>query len=66
MKNPAEIVETMLADIEDNEIYAEGITNVFIESMKAPARNLHSKAVTLFRTLVQATQNEGTIFLRLI
>jgi hypothetical protein len=51
----------MLADIGDNEIYAEGITNVFLESMKAPARNIHSKAVVLFNTLIQSTQSEGII-----
>lgn len=49
----------MLSDIEDNEIYVEGITNIFIESMKAPARNLHSKAVMLFRTLVQVTKDQS-------
>lgn len=64
MKDQAEIVQTMLADIEDNEIYAEGITNVFIESMKAPSRSLHSKAVVLFTTLVQNTKDGGTMILK--
>jgi len=61
VKDPAEIVQTMLADIGDNVIYAEGVTNAFIESMKAPSRSLHSKAVILFKALVQSDKSGGMI-----
>jgi hypothetical protein len=41
----------MLSDIDQNEEFSEAITNVFVESMKAPGNSLHSKALSLFNAL---------------
>jgi hypothetical protein len=49
----------MLNDIGENAEYSEGIANVFIESMKAPGRSLHSKAIALFNALVENAHISG-------
>ena len=49
----------MLANIDDNEEYSEAIVNVFVESMKAPGRSLHSKALSLFNAIIQNVQSLG-------
>ena len=41
----------ILSDIDENEEFSEAITNVFVESMKAPGNSLHSKALSLFNVL---------------
>jgi U3 small nucleolar RNA-associated protein 20 len=51
IKEPTEIVKVMLSDIDQNEEFSEAITNVFVESMKAPGNSLHSKALSLFNAL---------------
>jgi len=43
----------MLSDINHNEEFSEAITNVFVESMKAPGNSLHSKALSLFHALAE-------------
>ena len=59
VKEPTQIVKTMLGDIDENEDYSEAITNTFVESMKAPGQSLHSKALSLFRALVRNVQTSG-------
>lgn len=63
VKEPTEIIKVMLDDIEDNQEYSEAIMNVFVESMKAPGRSLHSKALLLFNTLVQSAQRSGLSYI---
>jgi U3 small nucleolar RNA-associated protein 20 len=65
-QDPNEIVVTMLSDLDDNEDYSEGVMNIFIESMKAPGRNLHSKAVPLFNALVHNVYIAGLFRLELL
>jgi U3 small nucleolar RNA-associated protein 20 len=50
-ESPSDIVKTILDDVTEGE-YAEAVANVFIETMKAPSRTLHSKAVPLFNSLI--------------
>lgn len=59
VKQPTDIVRIMLADVDDNEEYAEAIVNVFVESMKAPGQSLHSKALLLFNAIIQNVQSLG-------
>jgi hypothetical protein len=49
----------MLDNIEDNEEFSEAVTNIFVESMKAPGRNIHSKALSLFNALIQTVHVSG-------
>jgi U3 small nucleolar RNA-associated protein 20 len=58
VKEPKEIVKVILDDIE-NEEYSEAVMNMFVESMKAPGRNLHSKALSIFNALVLNVHNSG-------
>jgi U3 small nucleolar RNA-associated protein 20 len=59
LKEPNEIVLLMLKDVDGNQDYSEAVMNMFIESMKAPNRNVHSKAIPLFDTLVQKVHEIG-------
>jgi U3 small nucleolar RNA-associated protein 20 len=61
-KSPNDIVAYMLSDVGKNEEFAEAVTNVFIEGMKAPGRSLHSKALSIFSALVQSAQSLGIVF----
>jgi len=38
----------------------EAVTNMFVESMKAPGKTLHSKAVALFEALFAKVAQIGT------
>jgi U3 small nucleolar RNA-associated protein 20 len=60
VKEPKEIVKVILDDIENNEEYSEAVMNVFVESMKAPGRNLHSKALSIFNALVLNAHDSGS------
>jgi U3 small nucleolar RNA-associated protein 20 len=67
VKDPSEIVTIILNDLDlDNEEYSEAVGNIFVESMKAPARSLHTKAVPLFTALIHITSNSGLTTLRII
>jgi hypothetical protein len=55
----SEIVKVILDDVGENKEYSEALMNVFVESMKAPRGNLHSKAIPLFNSLVHYVQNSG-------
>jgi U3 small nucleolar RNA-associated protein 20 len=57
IKDPTEIVHKILGEIGDNEEYCEAIGNMFVESMKAPGNNLHSRAVNLFDTMVTSASS---------
>jgi len=59
VKSPNEVVEYMVSDLGDNEEYSEAVANVFVEGMKAPGRNLHSKALAIFSALVRSAQSSG-------
>jgi len=59
LKEPREIVEKMVGEVDENEEYREAIGNVFVESMKGPGKSLHSKAVHLFETLVKSVSITG-------
>jgi len=59
VKEPQEIVKVILDDIENNEEYSEAVMNVFVESMKAPGRNVHSKALSIFNALILNVHNSG-------
>jgi hypothetical protein len=61
MRQPTEIIRNMLTDSGDNEEYSEAIVNVFVESMKAPGRGLHSKALSLFNAIVENVQSLGLL-----
>jgi hypothetical protein len=49
----------MLDNIDDNEEYAEAVTNIFVESMRAPGKTLHSKAVPLFNSIANIASATG-------
>lgn len=53
VRDPSEIVQVMLSDMDNNEEFSEAVGNVFVESMKAPGYSLHSKALALFNALAQ-------------
>jgi U3 small nucleolar RNA-associated protein 20 len=53
VKEPSDIVALILSDVKENEEYSEAIENVFVESLKAPRRSLHSKAQVLLDALIQ-------------
>ena len=59
VKSPNEVVEYMVSDLGDNEEYSEAVANVFVEGMKTPGRNLHSKALAIFSALVRSAQSSG-------
>lgn len=59
VKDPSEIVDLILSDLDGNEEYSEALTNVFVESMKGPRQTLHSKALTMFNVLVEYVHASG-------
>lgn len=64
MKAPSEIVTVILEDVDpDNEEYSEAIANIFIESMKAPSRSLHTRAVPLFNALIRTANSSGMVLI---
>lgn len=65
IKDPSEIVDVMMEDIGDNTEYQDAITNIFVESMKAPGRTLHSKALLLFKALLEYAETTGIILMSL-
>jgi len=66
IKEPDEIIDIILRDIDDNEEYEEAIANMFAESMKVPGRALHSRAISLFNALILKVHETGIAALELI
>lgn len=67
VKAPSEIVTVIMEDVDpDNEEYSETIANIFVESMKAPGRSLHTRAVPLFNALIRTANSSGTAFIMCI
>ena len=59
IKEPSEIVAIMIKEVDEDEEYREALGNAFVESMKAPGKNLHSKATKLFEALVESVHARG-------
>ena len=62
LKDPHEISEKMLEEIGEDEEYREAIANVFVVSMGAPGKSLHSRAINLFDVLAKAAHTAGLQF----